>query len=155
MSELFVECLPKQFKKAFNKIKEQIPRRMTTCSKEAFKRAKVDWHFMVTKPGGEDQALHIDHGGKTCYATILIPVTEDPHDAGGTFFQNRLPVYDYKSINEGPKGYTEANSVLNEYRGALVFDGDIPHYGTANKAEDGHVRYFLYAAIYDGEDHNA
>ena len=45
MSELFVECLPKQFKKTFENIKEQIPRRMTTCSKEAFKRAKVDWHF--------------------------------------------------------------------------------------------------------------
>ena len=23
--------------------------------------AKVDWHFMVTNPGGEDQGLHADH----------------------------------------------------------------------------------------------
>ena len=111
---------------------------------------------MVTNPGGKDQGLHADHAKKPCYATILIPLTDDAdHKAGGTYFQDSLPVYDYESMNKDPKTYTTPNSVLNEYQGALVFDGDIPHYGTANNAEDGHVRYFLYAAIYDGEDDNA
>ena len=156
LSGRFDECLPQNFKKTFENIKKQILEKMTTCTKQQFRKAKVAWHFMVTNPGGKDQGLHADHAKKPCYATILIPLTDDAtHKAGGTYFQDSLPVYDYKSMNKDPKRYTTPNSVLNEYKGALVFDGDIPHYGTANNATDGHVRYFLYAAIYDGEDDNA
>ena len=108
MSSRFVDCLPKHFKETFEKIKNQIPNKMITCqevkNKLKFREAKVDWHFMVTNPGGEDQGLHADHAKKPCYATILIPLTDDAdHKAGGTYFQDSLPVYDYESMNKDPK----------------------------------------------------
>ena len=64
---------------------------------------------------------------------------------------SRCATQEYK---RGSKGYTEANSVLNEYREALVFD--VAYHVTELPARQRTGTFvFLYAAIYDGEDHNA
>ena len=88
----------------------------------------VTWHLMATYPGCPRQQEHTDNPGLAksgVYQTVIIPLTCDPVEAGGTLFDQTL---------------------VNPYGGMCVFGGDVPHAGEANRTQD-HVRVFLFAVI--------
>lgn len=98
----------------------------------------VQWHLMVTSPRSPRQAMHCDNldvvqgqGGRACYRTVILPLTKDPPEAGGTCFR---------------QGHGGCTHLVNEYGSWLEFDGSVPHYGSANEHKT-HTRIFLFAVI--------
>jgi hypothetical protein len=96
----------------------------------------ITWHLMATYPGCSQQPFHVDNARLAksgVYKTVIIPLTRDPPEAGGTLFGDTL---------------------INPYGGLCVFDGDVRHAGAANLTAD-HVRVFLFAVISSsGHDDN-
>lgn len=58
---------------------------------------------------------------------MIVPLTDDPAEAGGTHFQ-------------------ALGSVVNRFGKILAFRGDVWHHGAANE-HPGHTRCFLYFVL--------
>lgn len=95
----------------------------------------TEWHLMRVAPGASAQGMHVDQNAKSCYWTLLVPLTKDPPDSGTVFKRGKTAV------------------CINPYRGAVAFRGNVKHYGSAHPAHAG-ARLFLYAAITTGENWN-
>lgn len=112
-------------------VSEEIKRVARECA-----NSKVEWHVMMVLPGCPGQDIHIDdassHKKRRCYFTFILPLTDVPN-AGGTYF---------KSLN----------TTFSTVGGYALFHGSVEHAGLANRSEE--KRYFLYAAIFTGEDVN-
>lgn len=85
---------------------------------------------MTVDPSADEQPLHKDADNQ-CYHTIIIPLTFDSKAAGGTHF-------------------TDLDWTFNTYGSAVVFAGDVEHYGLANKSTA--RRVFLMCVV--GQDPN-
>lgn len=113
------------------KLVESVKRTDARC-----KKCKVDWHLQRVSPGSPDQKLHVDdtttQRGRRCYYTLIVPLTDNPL-AGGTKFPT-------------------LGVVFTTYGGAVLFDGSVEHAGVGNRSHS--MRYFLYAALYTGQDAN-
>jgi hypothetical protein len=111
------------------------------------------WQFHVTLPdaAGVDQPHHQDYtDGETEYATLIIPLTIDGPNGGGTGFPRV-----YKTTVEGTttvrKLADESNAdgpvVINPYGGYAWFTGNTVHYGVANRGTE--PRVFLCISFFD------
>lgn len=92
----------------------------------------LTWHLMVTPPKCPSQVPHYDNKLEfkekcACYKTVIIPLTKDPVEAGGSYF-------------------SKSRKLINEFGSCLIFDGNILHHGTANLSES-HTRIFLFVVV--------
>ena len=126
----------------------------TTCKKHSKKKElNIEYHLMHTESSDKSkpQELHVDAPDKKCYYTIIIPLTNDNQDVEkekytGTHFCQNFNTYTASTKEE----YTDR--CVNLYRGAVIFKGDVEHYGLPNLT--GKKRIFLFIVVYTGKDPN-
>jgi len=110
----------------------ELQARLEECAQELGVRAQIKWppdaHVVYTFPQAPAQRSHQDYAGlnykKHCYYTVIVPLTKDPKQAGGTYFRN-------------------LGQVVNAYGNLTAFSGDVWHHGTANEHQS-HIRCFLF-----------
>lgn len=105
---------------------------------------KHSWHVMVTKKGSNEQEWHYDNNKTRNYYTIIIPLTNNSTEQGGTEFKEKI--YDTNGSTYPP------NTPLNLYKGVVVFRGTVIHRGTQNNYEL--PRIFLYIPLFIDTDPN-
>jgi len=99
------------------------------------------WGIIVTLPHAKrmNQTWHRDAAGTPCYATLLIPLTNDDstvHPADG------LPKAGGTEIK---KPDSNVPIQANPYLGMTIFDGEVEHRGLGNVSDA--TRTFLYITI--------
>jgi hypothetical protein len=105
---------------------------------------KHSWHVMVTGKGYNEQEWHYDNSRTRNYYTIIIPLTNDSIDQGGTEFK--------EEIQDTNGSIYPPNTPLNVYKGVVVFRGTVMHRGTQNNYEL--PRIFLYMPLFIDIDPN-
>jgi hypothetical protein len=104
---------------------DRVRRNVPVCRK-----ASVEWHAMLVRPGSPDQPPHFDCADARCYYTFLVQLTDAVPGSGGTSFPNQ--------------GW-----VVRSFGGATLFRGNVWHFGLGNTS--GVDRVVLYAAIFTGK----
>lgn len=105
---------------------------------------KHSWHVMVTKKGSNEQEWHYDNNNTRNYYTIIIPLTNNSMEQGGTEFKQEI--HDTNGTIYPP------NTPLNLYKGVVVFRGTVMHRGTQNNYEL--PRIFFYIPLFIDTDPN-
>ena len=91
---------------------------------------------MLVQPYAPAQFPHVDNDDHTCYWTIIVALTEDVEDAGGTVFLLE----------------DDTQVTVNDYNKMVAFRGNVDHYGASNMSPN--VRAFLYAVVQTFPDRN-
>lgn len=105
---------------------------------------KHAWHIMITNQGSNEQEWHCDNSKTRNYYTIIVPLTNDSVNQGGTEFKDNI----YDTNGTTHSAYTP----LNIYKGCLVFRGTVMHRGTKNDHPS--PRIFMYIPLFVSSDPN-
>jgi hypothetical protein len=115
--------------------------------------------IMLSKPGSAEQKVHTDScwdgkadaNPRTHYITVLIPLTRQDAQTGGTRVWPRT--HRFREQAEQWEHFVDMSEPTLCTGDALVFDGLLTHLGQANVSLD-RDRYFYYAAFAAGHDAN-
>ena len=136
----------------------------------ACRSCNVDFHIMRTQKD-KRQDTHRDDPEKQCYYTIIIPLTQDTSEMGGTVFTSpdKVQAYTPNFTPDARFQWTEPScnnnyrilgvnvisqqcceKFVNVYQSAVIFNGNVEHYGACNTTDD--MRVFMYIVLYSGRD---
>ena len=118
----------------FERLNEEIKR--TFLVDDDCRNANIVWHVMLVQPYAPAQLPHVDNDDHSCYWTIIVALTEDVEDAGGTVFLLE----------------DDTRVIVNDYNKMVAFRGNVDHYGASNMSPN--VRAFLYAVVQTFPDRN-
>jgi len=137
---------------------------------DACRSCNVDFHIMRTQKD-KRQDTHRDDPEKQCYYTIIVPLTDDTAEMGGTVFTSpdKVQAYTPNFTPDARFQWTEptcnnnyrilgmnvlsqqcCEKFVNVYQSAVIFNGNVEHYGACNTTED--MRVFMYIVLYSGRD---
>jgi len=125
------------------------------CKQGKFKTQDI----MLSKPGSVEQVAHTDSSwddisctdSRVTYLTILIPLTFQDVDTGGTRIWPRS--HHVSEFTDWKKSVDVVEPMLS-IGDALVFDGLLVHCGMGNTSTSKSDRYFYYAAFSSSHDPN-
>lgn len=136
----------------------------------ACRSCNVDFHIMRTQKD-KRQDTHRDDPEKQCYYTIIVPLTDDTNAMGGTVFTSpdKVQAYTPNFTPDARFQWTEptcnnnyrilgmnvlsqqcCEKFVNVYQSAVIFNGNVEHYGACNTTDD--MRVFMYIVLYSGRD---